>query len=71
MTALGRRKPTGHRARNGGGRVPVSVRTHTASRDRLDELAAAHGCDRSDLIRRYCAEGVARDIENGRAPRSN
>lgn len=66
MTALGRRKPKGHRAQNGSGRVPVSCRMYPTSRDRLDELAAAQGIDRSDLIRRYCAEGIHRDTERAR-----
>lgn len=61
MTARGRRKPKGHRAPGGKPRVPVSFRTAETSRDLLDRAATAQGCDRSDLLRRYCFEGLQRD----------
>ncbi|GAA1390292.1 hypothetical protein GCM10009613_30640 [Pseudonocardia kongjuensis] len=61
MTAAGRRKPRGHRAPGGKARIPVSFRTAVSSRDLLDRAADRDGIDRSDLIRRYCYEGLQRD----------
>lgn len=71
MTALGRRKPPGSRAPGGRARVPVSVRTGESSRDLLDRAAGNLGLDRSELIRRYCYEGLQRDglIPETKGPR--
>lgn len=61
MTAKGRRKPRGSRAPGGRARVPISFRTGESSRDLLDTAAAQQGLDRSELLRRYCYEGLQRD----------
>ncbi|MBC3189506.1 hypothetical protein H7X46_00280 [Pseudonocardia sp. C8] len=61
MTAKGRRKPPGSRAPGGRAGVPVSFRTVESSRDLLDTAGARQGRDRSELIRRYCYEGLQRD----------
>lgn len=56
-----RRSRRGQRAPGGRARTPVTVRMAVPARDALDEMAAAKGLDRSELVRRYCGDGLARD----------